>query len=206
MYKKWTVPHPTDRRVPHECLGFSEYPAHHGTRHARHIRRDAGYLSADSRSERFPVCPACAFVLRCELVVLLAVGNAVRGHKFDVHLNLLSGVFGSLVGLVLPAPALLFRPDRLVHRSLEAAVAPAVSICTSFLVAQKKIPSVALCIPQNLRQLFLRLLARHVVRCTALIFQAFYRPVVPLFPLVHRLSAAPVPICRIRHAFFLGMR
>ena len=79
--------------------------------------------------------------------------------------------------------AALFWPEHLRRRPLEAAIASSISVCLRPLIPQKQNSGAVLRIAHDLRQLFLGLFAGNVMWRTASAFQAFQRPVVPLFHL-----------------------
>ena len=137
----------------------------------------------------FPVCPACAFVLCCELVIFLAVYYAIAGHILYIHLNLLPWVCGRLTGLVLSRLALLLVPHKPACRSLEAAVASFVSVCADLFISQQQVAPILSNISSNQFFLFCRLLPRKVMRCAWSVLQAFQHPIISLLPFVHSLSA-----------------
>lgn len=87
----------------------------------------------------FPVCPARAFVLGRELIVLLAVGYAIGRDEFHVHLDFLTRICRAFIRLVLPGTLLLFGRSQLRGRSLEAAIAPDVAALLRLFIAQQQV-------------------------------------------------------------------
>ena len=114
LLKQGFVPGLDDRKrvgKPHTVV-YLEHPNQKRRRFDKPFQKVFGADGAVLRVH-FLVCPACAFVLCCELVVFLAVYYAIAGHNLYVHLNLLPGVRGRLIGLVLsPLPLLLLVPHK----------------------------------------------------------------------------------------------
>lgn len=147
----------------------------------------------------FPICPARAFVLGRELVVFPAVGHAIGRDEFYVHLDLLTRICRAFIRLVLPGTLLLFGRSQLRGRSLEAAIAPDVAALLRLFIAQQQVARILFCVSLYQLDFPVALLQGRVQRRTASILQRLNRAVIPPLPLVNRLAAQPVPLCRLRY-------
>ena len=157
----------------------------------------------DSDPVVFSVCPTGTFILCCELVVFLPVYHTFGRNILYVQLNFLPGVRCTLIRLVLSRlPRLLQGAHGLRCRLFIAAIAPRVPMFAGFFIPHQQITTILPGIPLDQLEFLFRLLPRKMVRCAWLIFQAFQRPIIPLLPFVHRLSAQPIPIRCCCYAVF----
>ena len=147
------------------------------------------------------VSPPYTLIHSCELVILPPIYQAFSGHEPHAHLHFLSRIFRPLIRLVFPrfTPLVPLCRFQLGDDALKPAVAARISVLLpQLLVGQyQAFPVMLLCKPTNLMYLLRCVRSRRAVRASAPLHQALPCPVIPLQPLVQRLSADLIPYYRI---------